>query len=620
MSKITDIGRWRSELILAEEFRDQEFGKYSEKEITKTGENIDYFEKGYSSGFMETNDDTTATLNFFHVITKLVVPTLFFQNPSVQVQPKRKIDQDSAPVAKEIINYYYKELDVDFENELVVWDGYVLNRGICKVGYATKFGMDVPDETPRKEKGLVDRTLEKLGLKEGEKKEILREEINQKIISESPYTKWVDPYRFLMDPRARTIDEAMWVAEEFDKTVAELKRNPKYKNTDKLVGKPQEDQSTNVKIPDTEIEEFSVVRLYQIHYRNRNKMYLLVIVKDGEVYKELYHDESMYEMDGFQYDILEYTRHGHLQFKRSDLAKIKNLQDRFTSTLDAILEQLDRFVPKILVLEGGLTPEGENALRDGDVGAVVKTTSNPQEVVKELALTQYKADLKAIMDEFVNIITIMTGITRTKLLGISTADTATGENIAQGGESIRISDMNKATQRFAKRQSIKLWQVIKQFVPLEELELITGESGIDPQTGSPIYTWLPDIDSEMSQKLAEGQYRFDIDVASTQKIDSTVITKRIENLISILARTDVIALMQQQGKKVDVAEILRLWLQNTPEIVRDPSRIIQDVNANTQGLLPAEDILVGGRGGNTAGSNLNEARRQEAQPPVSLGV
>lgn len=620
--QINDIGRWRSELLLAEKFRDDEFGKYSNKSRLKAGENIDYFEKGFSTGYFDTDRETviddTTTLNLFHVVTKLIVPSLYFQNPKVTAKPKRKADEDSATIAKDIINYFYKEVAVDTENELTVWDAYVLNRGITKVGYATKFGMDIADPSIKKKKPL-DAILETVGLKKKKEEPLVKPEVDQKIIAEFPYVKWVSPFKFLMDPRARTIDEAMWVAEEFDKTVAELKRNAKYKNTANLSGdKPDVPKSRGINIPESQIEEFSTVRIYEIHYRNENKMYRLVLAKDGDVFKALYHEESIYEMDGFQYDILEFNKHGHIQYKRSDLTKIKNVQDRITSTFDAVLDQLDRFVPKIAYDANALSPKGIKALQDGDIGAVVECNKNPADAIKEIALTQFKTDLKAVIEEMTQVITIMTGVTQSKLLGLSSARTATGETIAQGGENIRLADMSKSVQQMSNRQATKFWQVIKQFVPLEDLQIITGESGINPQTGKPIYTWTEDIDSSMSQKLAEGQYRFDIEVGSTQKVDSEVVGKRIENLISILSNPNTIALMQQQGKKVDLAEVLRIWLRNNPEIVRDESKIIQDINDDTQGLLDAEGILVGQPGGSTQGSqnNANLALRGQTPNPA----
>ena len=611
---IRDIDRWRTELVLAEDFRKKEFGEYTAKERVKNGQNIDYFERGFSTGLYSSDDYSTTTINFFHVIVKLIVPSLYFQNPQVMTRPKRKIDEDSAPYAKGIMNYFYKEIGVDSENEMAVWDGYVLNRGIAKVGYATKFGMDIEDEKKEK-KTIVDKALEAIGLKKPEEKEVIRPEINQKIVAEFPYVKWVSPFKFLMDPRARNIDEAMWVAEEFEKTVAELKRNKFYKNTSKLQG-TQPDFPTEIgNVPQTQIDEFNVIKVYEIHYRNNSKMYRLVLAKDGDVFEELYHQESIYKIDGFQYDILEFSRHGHLQFKRSDLTKIMNLQDRLTSTFDMILDQLDRFIPKVAYDSSAVSVNGVKALRDGDIGALVECTKNPKEAISEINLTQFKADLKAVVDQMINVITIMTGVTQAKILGISTGDTATGENIAQGGENIRLADMSKSVQGFVNKQATKIWQIVTQFVDLEQLEIITGENGINPKTGQPTYTWLEDLNSDMSEKLIEGQFSFDIEVGSTQKVDSALITKRIENLIANVARPDVIALMQQQGKKVDLAEILRLWLLNNPEIVRDPSRIIQDVNQNTQGLLPAQEMLLGGgAGGMTSGSETNQVRSLNSQP------
>jgi len=169
VAKITDIGRWRTEIQIAEKFRDQEFGTYTDKRRTKAGENIDYFETGFSQAFSGGSgrggeEFLNTTLNLFHVVTKLIVPSLYFQNPKVTARPKRKTDEDSAPVAKGIINYFYKEIGADEENELTVWDAYCLNKGITKVGYATKFGMDIPDPSIKKKKP-VDTLLENLGLK-----------------------------------------------------------------------------------------------------------------------------------------------------------------------------------------------------------------------------------------------------------------------------------------------------------------------------------------------------------------------------------------------------------------------------------------------------------------------
>lgn len=619
--KINNLERWQTEIQLSEEFREKEFGQYSRDIINKAGENIDYFDKGYTFGHFNDNVDDYTTLNLFHSITKNIVPALYYQNPKINAIPLRKTDQTAAPLAREIVNHYFRETEAQNVNKKVIWDAYVLGYGVYKTGYATKYGVDVIDKKEigkRRQKSL----LERVGLaKPKEEEKLIHPEENYTIIEESPYIQYVSPFNFLIDPRASCLEEAKWVAHVVRKTVESLKKNPKYKNTKDLEGmyEPNLPSNSNVKIPDSAIEAFRTVDLYEIHYRTDKGMYILVMTKDkGGIFKEHYHELSPYEIDGFQFDMLTYNKHGHALYPRSDLTKVKNLQDRFTSTFDNILEQIDRFVPKIGADVGKMSDDAKRNLENGDVGAVVYTSGNPRDIVSEISFTQLKADLLATIDRIVDVVTIQTGITKAKLLGVSTAETATGEQLSKGGETLRLAEMSQFTEEFVNKQAVKMWQIIRQFAPFEELNLITGEQGIDPETGETLYTWLPDIDGEMSEKLSLGQYRFEMTVGSTQRHDISTIRKQFENLINIVSNSNAVAIAQQQGKKIDVGEFLKMYLSQFPEVIRDVNRIVQDITQMTPNLVDDQAIL-GGPGGQTDGSGTNALRALQGQQPASSG-
>ena len=610
--KINDIDKWRTELQLSEEFRRTEFGEYSRDRITKAGENLEYFEKGFTFGHFDDEVDTFTTLNLFHAISKNIVPALYYQNPKINTIPQKKEDEESAPVVREIVNHYFRETDADTVNRQVIWDAYILGYGIYKLGYATKFGMDVVDEKEtkkRRERSL----LEKVGLRKPMEEEVTYPELDQKIISESPYVQYISPFDFLVDPRARNLDEAQWWCHVTRKTVAQVKANKKYKNTSRLVGLYTPNVPTqNNKIPESIIDDFKIVELYEIHYRSESDKYLLVISKDeGNVYREHYHEENPYEIDGWQCDMLTFNKHGHKLYPISDLSKIKNFQDRFTSTMDAVLEQIDKYVPKLIVDETGLSDDGKRTIQEGGIGAIVWALKNPSEVVKETGFTQLKADLLSVFDRIIDMVTIQTGLTKAKLLGISVAETATGEQISQGGETLRLMDMTSEVEKFINRQATKLWQVIKQFAPVEDLNLITGEAGVDPRTGAMKYNWLPDIDSTMSERLSLGQYRFSMAVGSTQRHDMASIRKQFENLFNIVANSQAVMTAQQQGKKIDIGEFLKMYLAQYPEIIKDVGKIIQDIGPQTQGLIPPEGMEGGGDG-------TNALRALQAQPGASM--
>ena len=56
-------------------------------------------------------------------------------------------------------------------------------------------------------------------------------------------------------------------------------------------------------------------------------------------------------MDGFQYEILAFNKHNHKLYAKSDIDVIKGLQDRIAMTFENILDQIDKYVPKIFVDE-----------------------------------------------------------------------------------------------------------------------------------------------------------------------------------------------------------------------------------------------------------------------------
>lgn len=618
MGKITDIDLWKVELDLAEKHKEEQFGKYTEREKLLAGENIQYYEQGFMPTDVETGRYVT-TLNVIDAITSIIVPSLYFKNPRTQVTPNKTESEETSPIVAKTIDYYRKILEIEDINKRIIWDAYVLGYGVYKIGYSTQFGMDLKDEDFKKkqQKSLKDKALEAVGFKKPKpEEEPERKELDARIIAENPFIEYVSPFDFDIDPRATTLNDAMWVSHKVRKSVRAMKLNKKYKNTSMLRGiDPDSDRVNFSELGVSEMEEFRTILVYEIHYRNDGKWYLLTISNDNGSWAEHYHEESIYDLGEWQFDMLTFKRHGHALYPKSDISKIKSLQDRLTSTIDNILEQVDKFVPKIAFSTGDLTPNGKTALEFGGIGALVETNKNPNDVFKELGFTQLKVDLKMLIDEIITLITVQTGITRAQLTGMSASNTATEAQIEQGGQTLRLSDMTSSVQSYVNHQSRKLWKVIKQFVTLEDLQLINGVKGIDEKTGIPKYDWLT-VSPRQSESMQKGDYDFNIEIGSTQKITLAVARKAFENMFNILARPDVIGMIQQQGQKVELAEILRKYFDLFPELGIDAGKIIHAITQGTQGLLAPQEP---GPGGQTPGSTFNALETQQAQPAPTMG-
>jgi len=627
MLKISDdeIRRWRIEIDQAEKFKRDEFGSCLKGEIKGVGENIGYFENGFSTRYLQEyskiDPNYLVPLNIIYPIVKNIIPSLYYRNPFIAAIPKRKQDEDSSSYVSAITNHFYKQLDVKRVNQQIIFDAYVLGMGVCKLGYATRFGMDIEDEEleKKREKGKIQQIKEFLGLSKPKEKDELPKNIdlNEFIIAENPYVTWVNPFNFGIDPMANSIYEANYVYEKITTTLDRVKGNKNYSNTKDLNGMDLE-ATFQKDIPPTQIEKFKPIELYEIHYKTDEGINILVLAKDQGDYVALRHDQSIYEIDGFQYEILTFNKHGHKLYPKSEIDITKPLQDRINNTFENILEQLDKFMTKLIVDETGMTEEGKKALRDGQLGSICFSNKNPNEVVKELSMVQVKGDLMVFIDKMVDIISLETGITRAMLTGLTSAETATEAQIGQAGQNLRISDKADMVADFSNRQGRKLWQIIKQFVDLEEIELITGDTAYDDVTGTPRYSWLNPIDKNMREKLITGEYDFQIEVGSTQKPDLPVLRKQIENMVNILGGKGVLEAFAAQGYKIELAEIFKKYLQMFPDVFTNISRIIKRIQTPQQAMLPPSE---GGQPPGTGGAGIGAVPQQrQSNPPTPADI
>ncbi len=622
-----EVRRWRIEVEEAEHFRKHNFGEYVNSKHRSgikrrgVGNNIDYFETGLSAQSLRDLDvaDPSATLNIIFPIVKNIIPSLYFQNPKVLVFPNRNQDEDSAPIVSEILNYYNKDLEIKTVNQQIIFDAYVLGMGVAKIGYSTKFGADIPDESIEKEREKKKQRglLEKIGLrkpKEEDKKENV--DLNEFIKNESPYIVHVSPFDFGIDPRATSIHNATYVYHKLKKTLKQVKSNKNYSNTSKLEPSQLEELSID-DVGQTEIENFQTIELYEIHYKTEKGINILTLARDQNDYKPIYHEESPYEIDGFQFEVLTLNKHAHSLYPISEITIIRGLEDRINNTFDSILDQVDRFVPKVIADRTGLEVEGQTALRDGDVGAIVWANKNPSEVVMPLGMTQLKADLSALIDKIIDVMTLITGLTRAQLTGITSAETATEAQIGQSGQNLRRSDQSNSVIDFVNRENRKFWQVIAQFVDLEELQLITGE-GIQNEKGGINYNWLT-IDTSMREKLIKGEYSFDIETGSSQRPNIEILRQQVTNLSNMVFNPVVKQLLAQEGTNLNLTEIARANLKMYPEVFKNTEKILQRANPMQQAQAQVPPQQEGG-GGENAGVVPNLQRTPPTQTSLSEEV
>ena len=571
-----ELRRWRAEVELAVEHREQEFGTYELQRpgtVPKTsgaGKNLEAFEQGARD---DAEGLSSSPLNLVFPIVRTLLPTMFYQNPRANALPgsRQEEAEEDAFYVGELLNRDLRDPDFRFKEtgNLTVFDGTVLGAGVVKVGYATEFGPDILPTKQETRQGFRDRLkqqvnslLEVIGMKQAKPQEPEPEQVqvDLTIRAESAYVKWLSPFDFAIDPRARDLTDARWVGQCIRRTVAEVKRDRRYGSAKSdLVGDPIEEP----RIPDSFIEEFQTVEVWEVHYKNLDSptgITVLTFAKTQAMTKPLMHDHLVYDLGGWQFEWLVPNKHGHRLWPIAALSVCRPLFDRINSSFSAVLEQLDKFMAKVAVNERvGMT--GRTALQSPAIGAVVEVTGQEdvRSAIAVISMDQLNAEITRFLDYCVDFIILIVGLTRAQLTGLTTAQTATEAQIGQGGANLRRTDEANLVGDFINRVVTKLWRVKAQFQDFTEVDLVQQAGIPNPQTGMETTNWYPAIDEARNQRLKATRFQFHLEVGSIQKPNLEIVRAQLEQFFRALMEPVVTRGLALEGKRISVEEAIRQW-------------------------------------------------------------
>ncbi len=568
-----ELARWRVEIDLGVEFRDKEFGTYRQTAMgsapttTLAGKNLEYYEQGARS------DDYEPPLNIVYPIVKNIVPTLFYQNPRVNALPVSRAEAgaDDAFYVSELLNQDLKDPDFRFKatSQLAVFDSYVLGFGVVKIGYATEFGQDIlPTEVEEKKKlreklkDRVEQVLIGLGVKAPAPVSEEPEKVTADTVirAEHPYIQWISPFDFVVDPRARDLSDARWVAQRIRRTMGEIKRDRRYGQAKWELEPEAVDDD---RIPETFIEDFQTVDIWEVHYKTPDSptgIAQLTFAATQTQTKALLHEFSVYDLGGWQYEWLTPNKHGHRLYPISTLSIVRPLIDRINTSFDAILEQVDKFQAKIAYNER-VTSDGEVALDSPLLGARVKIAGegDVRGAIAVISMEQVKGDMLAFVKNVFDFVVLIVGLTQAQLTGLSTAQTATEAQIGQGGQNLRRTDEANTVGDWLNRVVTKHWRVKAQFQDFAEAELAQEAGLLNPQTGIASVQWYPPIDAERAARLKTSKFKFSLEVGSMQKPNLEIVRAQFESFVRALMEPVVTNGLAMEGKRLSAAEIIRQW-------------------------------------------------------------
>ena len=569
-----ELRRWRAEVELGAEFRDKEFGTYQQQQpgsapkTSGAGLNIEAFEQGARE---DSGGLSTAPLNLIFPIVRTILPTLFYQRPRVNAVPDARSTEaaDDAFYAAEIINKDIRNPDMRLKEtgNLIVFDGVVPGVAFAKIGYATEFGPDILPTKAETRKGFVDRMKQQVndlavsvGLVAPKTDDPEPEKVQEDLTirSESGYIQWISPFDMAIDPRAHDLTDALWIGQCQRRTIGAIKRDRRYSKARlELVGDPIEES----RIPDSFIEEFQTAEVWEVHYKDLASptgITVLTFAKTQQMTKALMHEHNAYDFGGWQYDWLAPNKHGHRLWAISSISVCRPLLDRINSSFDALLEQLDKFVVKV-VHNDKVSPDGQKALLSSTIGAVVKIDGDTdvRSAVGMVNMEQLNPEIVRFLDYCIDFIILIVGLTRAQLTGLTTAQTATEANIGQGGSQTRRTDEGNLVGDFFNRVITKYWRCKAQFADLTEIDIVQQTGIPDPQTGMETTSWYPPIDQARAERLKRTKFQLSLELGSIQKPNLEIVRAQFENFVRVLMEPAVTQGLGLEGKRLSAEAVIR---------------------------------------------------------------
>jgi len=571
-----ELARWRSEIELGVAFRDKEFGTYRQAQpgaaptTSGAGKNLDYFEQGARPD----DEDVAPPLNLVFAIVKNVVPTQFFQNPRVTVLPdsKGEFAGEDAFYVRELMNRDLRDplLRIKQTGQLSTFDGYLLASGFVKVGYATEFGPDILPTEAEEKKTLREKVreqvrgaLEAVGVlpPKPEVPEPDQAQPDTTIRSERPYLQWISPFDMVIDPRARSLTDARWIAQRIRRTLGEIKRDRRYAKVKHTL---EADAVEADGIPETFIEEFQTVDIWETHYKDLDAptgIRVLTLAMTQADTKALMHEDNAYDLGDWQYEWLTHNKHGHRLYPISTISVIRPLIDRINSSLDAVLEQVDKFVTKV-AYNDRVGPDAQLVLETPTIGARVKVDGTESVVgaIAVISMEQVKQDMMAFINHVMDLVILITGLTRAQLTGLTQAQTATEAQIGQGGQNLRRADEGNVVSDWFTCALSKYWRVKAQFQDLTEVDLVKDMLP-DAATGMMSAQFYPAIDEARAARLKASRFRFDLEVSSMQKPNLEILRAQFGQFVQSLMEPIVTQGLALEGKRLSATEIIKQSMQ-----------------------------------------------------------
>jgi hypothetical protein len=500
------------------------------------------------------------------------IANMLDREPVFRVVPENREAVPHVDRIGAISNYMYKRTGQLRTDERCTLDAFLMPYGVCKIGYTVDFDArmqelwqpdtDLVVDDPNDENLFLANGTPTLVTEEQDHKthiavheaELLAAigpepggylaghvethrafqdrpapDINTAVRNESPFGVRWRPDMFFMDWRAQEgLNDARWIAFEWELPIEEVKANPLYRNTADLRPSARADGAPD-RPENLEEDSFDIVRGFEVWVRNfpvgrgHFKNMLLTVAEGHDKFLREEDEWPYMFIDDFPAEILSFQQAVRTWFNKPSilLAGGDSIQALQNEILDSFL-YVARKQKNIWLYDPSFVDEGllTNILESPDSTmfpvkglADREHTGRIVQAIPFQAVGSEKGELLGLSQQvFDRAAGTPTPVPRTQ------PDTATEASIIDRRNTARENRRSSLVSEFQVRKAYKFWNLLAQYQP-RQLDLI------DPRAGEAV---------QVTAEMATGRYRFTIDISS-QTAALAVERSQLMDLLNLFA-------------------------------------------------------------------------------------
>lgn len=503
-----EVQNWNSKVSSAKKWRDDICQKRRWKEMIQE----------YKGQWDLPVDISILPINLIFAYVKTELPSLYIKDPHIKINPKNKTSINTAKVLEAVINYIWYCKKIKREVKKTIIDALLIGHGWLKTGYTGSFG-SIEDSL-----GNTVETVE----------------------SEDFYAYRVPWDCIVFDPDA--IDppyDCAWIAHSVWLPLEEVKKNPRYKNTDKLNSNYTQDAVNKTNTDDISSKHSGKCQLTEVWDAKTRTVFT---ISDG--CPEYIEDPKPWPSagKGFPFAYLKFNTSNDDPYGISDVAMFEPQVLELIKVRSSALDHLKRY-NRLMQIDASVSDDEATKLAQNITGTYIKGDLTKGDLARPISYPNLPSDTYAIEERIKEDMINESGQSPTERGATQKTSTRTKAELIfqrQGAEN-RRSEKIDLVEDFVEGVANNLIELIKQFatepyyirilgVQSKELQMAVQEraSSQNPEaiTQNKGFTF--------TKEDIQGDYDVEVVAGSSTPVDRSELMKTLLQLVELAPKAGAI--------------------------------------------------------------------------------